>query len=270
MYICPKCKLSLSFDTKSARCQNNHCFDISSKGYVNLLLGSKKSSAHGDSKEMLDARRDFLNLGYYSQITKTLCEIILISGKKNIAILDAGCGEGYYTFGLSDVLSRNGISTQIFAIDVSKDAVLLAAKLDKKTSYSVASVNSLPFKDEAFDFVLSLFAPLCEQEFHRVLKPGGALVTVSPSEEHLFTLKTLIYDTPYKNPPSTFIPKLLTKTDEFKREWRMTLDNNADISNLFKMTPYYHKTSKKDLEKLSAIHELSTEIGFVFGIYKKD
>ena len=270
MYICPKCRSDLSFDAKITRCQNNHCFDISSTGYVNLLLGSKKSASHGDSKEMLDARRNFLKLGHYSQIINILFEIIAKSGLKSITILDAGCGEGYYTSGLSAILSNNGIEAKIYAIDVSRDAVFLASKLDKNTSYSVASINALPFKDSAFDFVLSLFAPLCEQEFYRVLRCGGTLITVSPSEDHLFTLKSLIYDTPYKNPPSTFAPKLLKKTDEHTHNWSMTLSNNTDISNLFKMTPYYHKTSKKDLQKLFEIQELSTEIGFVFGIYTKE
>lgn len=267
MFICPKCSQTLRKTISSYVCENNHCYDISSKGYVNLLLGNKQSG-HGDNKEMLLARRSFLNLGHYFPIIKKLREIIYKNTKFKFTMLDAGCGEGYYIEKLVAAFFEIGRYPTSYAIDVSKDAVALAAK-SLCGEYAVASINSLPFAPESFDVVLSLFAPLNEAEFHRVLKPGGILITVSPSKNHLYGLKEAVYDTPYKNPPPTFNNKLLKKIDEETVEAKMELNNGADISNLFKMTPYYHKSSPSDIEKALSLTHLETQIGFNFITYKK-
>ena len=274
MYICPKCSEKLTKTGNTLKCVAGHCFDIASAGYVNLLLGSKKSGSHGDNKEMITARRRFLSLGHYAIIIDKLCEIIAKYCKENNvispAILDAGCGEGYYSGRIFDTLrDEYQLSPIFYAADVSKDAVFSASKTYKTVNFSVASVNKLPFGDLSFDIVLSLFAPLSESEFDRVLKPDGRLITVSPSENHLIGLKEIIYETPYKNPPSTFIPKILTKLGEETVVSEMTLYTNESIKDLFSMTPYYYNTCDSDKKKLEGINELNTEIGFVFGVFGK-
>ena len=57
---CPVCgeKTSspplLKYYGNALRCPKNHCFDISAKGYVNLLLSQHKNVKDpGDSKEMV-------------------------------------------------------------------------------------------------------------------------------------------------------------------------------------------------------------------------
>ncbi len=274
MYICPKCSEKLTKNENSYKCVGGHSYDVSSSGYVNLLISRKKSGTHGDNKEMISARRRFLSLGHYTVIAEKLCEIIAEickeKGIKKPVVLDAGCGEGYYSGkifeGLSVLLSDSPI---IYAADVSKDAVAKASKSYKSINFSVASVNKLPFAAESFDIVLSLFAPLSETEFNRVLKKGGLLITVSPSENHLFGLKNVIYEAPYKNPPSSFVPKLLKKAYDEIITGNMSLKTNESIMDLFSMTPYYYNTSDKDKEKLKTLCELETEIGFVFGVFGK-
>ncbi|MBE6609153.1 MAG: methyltransferase domain-containing protein [Ruminococcaceae bacterium] len=271
MYICPKCSQKLIRNENTYKCELGHSYDIASAGYVNLILSSKKSAVHGDNKEMIDARRRFLSLGHYSAIPNILFDLIrsYINDSDGINILDAGCGEGYYTGALADKCSSDDISANIYGVDVSKDAVLPAAKRYKSINFAVASVNALPFANERFDVVLSLFAPLAEKEFHRVLKNGGILITVSPSPRHLFGLKEKIYDTPYLNPITTFEPEILTKANEIIHSEKIHLSSQNEIQDLFKMTPYYYNTGKKDIEKLSPLSDLDTEIGFVFGIYRK-
>ena len=274
MYICPKCSEKLIKDVNTFKCSKGHCYDISKDGYVNLLISSKKSGAHGDNKEMISARRRFLSLDNYLVIVDKLCEIIFDFCKENKiktpVILDAGCGEGYYSGRIYDGLtSLMPDSPIIYAADVSKEGISKAAKSYKNVSFSVASVNKLPFASETFDIVLSLFAPLSEAEFDRVLKRGGLLITVSPSENHLMGLKSVIYDTPYKNPPSTFVPTVLRKVNEEIITGEMTLKTNESVMDLFSMTPYYYNTSDSDKEKLKAVSELKTEIGFVFDSFRK-
>ena len=268
MYICPKCSLPLSVNGACYRCESGHSYDISSKGYVNLLL-SAGGGNHGDNKLMLASRRAFLSLGHYSSIPNIVSSIlkrlgVLSGGERVIRILDAGCGEGYYSERLRNALLNMGIEAEIYGIDVSKDAVAMAAKSYKKVSFSVASVNKLPFSDGTFDAVVSLFAPIAESEFHRVLRNGGALITVSPSPRHLIGLKEAVYDRVYENEESTFIPVLFSACEREIYSSVMSLDNNAQIIDLFRMTPYYYKTRTENKARLEALDDLETEIGFVF------
>ncbi len=264
MYICPKCKAPLIKEAQRYICSQGHSFDIAGVGYVNLILGSK--SFHGDNKNMVSARRRFLQSGKYSVIIDTLADILKSKALSHApTVIDAGCGEGYYTSALKSALPY----ADIYAFDVSKEAVVLASKASKNINFSVASVKNMPFCGQSADFIISLFSPLCEEEFYRILKPNGYLITVSPSPEHLFGLKEKIYDTPYKNPPSTFAPLLLEKTYEFTVNSIMTLESNEEIVDLFTMTPYCYNTGKSGREKLEFLESLTTDIGFVFGLYQK-
>lgn len=65
MLICPVCKKQLSKSGGSYVCPEKHSFDISRRGYVNLLQ-SQSPKNHGDDKQMAAARREFLNGGFYS------------------------------------------------------------------------------------------------------------------------------------------------------------------------------------------------------------
>lgn len=270
MYICPICRNVLNFSDPSYRCDNGHCFDHSAKGYVNLLV-SGKSGIHGDSKEMLLSRREFLSLGHYEPIIRMLAEIVSQNKaeKKILRILDAGCGEGYYTEGLRSALLEFGITPEIYGIDVSKDGVLLAAKRYKACNFAVASVNALPFPDGYFDVIVSLFAPIAEKEFYRTLSSSGTLITVSPSPRHLYGLKTAIYDIPYENEETTFSAELFTQAGKDTISSVMKLHSKDEISNLFKMTPYYHKTDRIGKERVYALDSIETEIGFMFYTFKK-
>ena len=265
MYICPKCGEKLVLSERSYRCANGHCYDLSSAGYVNLLM-SGKSGIHGDSKEMLTCRRSFLSGGYYYPIILRLTQLITerYPEKRALTLLDAGCGEGYYTDALRAMLEQNGYSVSIFGIDVSKDGVMMAAKRYKGCNFAVASVNALPFPAESFDVVISLFAPIAESEFGRILKGDGMLITVSPSPKHLYGLKSAIYDDPYENEETTFAPEILAPIGKSMVEDRIELTSSDEITALFTMTPYYHKTSEVGKNKVKALEKLDTEIGFMF------
>jgi hypothetical protein len=82
-------------------------------------------------------------------------------------------------------------------------------------------------------------------------------------------LKKAIYSTPYKNPPSTFVPEILKKTEEKSYEWSIALSDSKTVRDLFMMTPYYHKTSPHDIEKALKLTSVNTEIGFTFCVYEK-
>ena len=102
--ICPVCKSKLEQEGTRFVCKNGHSFDLSSQGYLHLLPSNRMhAKIPGDNKQMVQARRDFLRKGYYEPVSQAVDQALLrycrtLSGKKGgLQLLDAGCGEGYYT-----------------------------------------------------------------------------------------------------------------------------------------------------------------------------
>ena len=270
IYACPVCKEKLTLSGKSYICPNNHSFDIAKSGYVNLLLSSGNGKQiHGDNKLMVNARRDFLEKSYYESLLKGLCDVASEYYTEGNNILDAGCGEGYYTNGMHERLSEKHSEVNICGIDVSKIAVDIAAKKCKKVNYAVASVFHLPVIDESCDIVTTLFAPFCKEEFYRVLRKNGILLMVIPSQRHLFGLKSAIYDEPYLNEVKDYHVDDFEFLNSKRISYEIQLDNNLDIQNLFSMTPYYYKSGKKEQAKIAEINDLKTEVDFEILVYRK-
>ncbi|MBR7082597.1 MAG: methyltransferase, partial [Clostridia bacterium] len=97
-FICPVCRQTLHREGNSLFCEKRHCYDISRRGYVNLLMSQASSAArHGDGKDMIAARRDFLSLGLYDRISDAVTEEISRAARRGMIVLDVGCGECFYT-----------------------------------------------------------------------------------------------------------------------------------------------------------------------------
>lgn len=260
MLICPVCGGDLTAGERALRCEKGHSFDVAKEGYVNLLRTNRPGDAIGDDKFSARSRRDFLNKGYYALLKEGLQA--LFRGKSG-AVLDICCGEGYYTAALGE-----NSDLQVYGFDISREMVRLGAKRGKGT-YFVANMASIPVPDGAFDYAVHLFAPFNEGEFARILKPGGHLYTVVPGARHLYGLKAAVYDTPYEN------DEALPRTDDLaflgrrKLTGRIRLACREDIEAVFRMTPYYFHTSRKDKDKLLSLETLETEIDFVIGEYEK-
>ena len=269
MFLCPICKKVLIKEAGCFKCESNHSFDIAKSGYINLLNPGKMNNAKaGDSKEMIRARTTFFECGAYSKIKDRLCQIT--SSLKNDVIVDAGCGEGYYTCGLA----KTNTSSLVFGFDMSKFGCEHGAKAAKrdnldKLHFAVGNIFDIPIKNEYADIVVSLFAPVASEEFARVLKSGGHAIVVSAGIDHLNGLKRVLYDNVYPN------EEKFLKFDGFELisienlKYDATIEGNDIISSLFTMTPYYHRTSLSDKEKLSRIEILNTTIEVNFALYRK-
>lgn len=262
---CPVCGLPLTEGEKTYTCDGRHSFDIARQGYVNLLVG-KGTSVHGDNSEMIAARRRFLSRGYYAPLANALEDAIKAYAPKGAALLDVGCGEGYYTEHAARAITEKG--GHVFAFDISKDALKATAQ-KKCAALFVGSAYKMPVLDRSADIVTLFFSPFAREEILRVLKSNGVFIMAYPGEKHLWGLKRAIYDTPYLNTPeATEIEgfSLLEKRDISEK---IFLPDNEAITDLFKMTPYYYKTGVKDHAKLASLSSLSTEIAFHLCIYKK-
>lgn len=268
---CPVCgtAMALTEDGKSVACTGTgkrHLFDFASEGYINLYTSR---ASGGDSGECIAARNAFLAKGYYEKISDAVNALLDKYVPKDAKVLDAGCGEGYYTLRMA----KDG--REAFGFDLSKNGVKIAAKAAKRASapafFGVASVFSLPVLSESMDAVTTIFAPCAEDEYARVLKPGGVLILAGAGKEHLIDLKKAVYENAYENEGRRDLPgEKFELLEETSVTYGITLTGGKDIENLFAMTPYFYRTSHNDKEKLRAFSSLYTKIDVELFIYKKN
>ena len=265
-FTCPICKERFERNANSLVCQNKHCFDLSKRGYVNLLRPSKSASVrHGDDKLMVESRKSFLNAGFYAPLSNAITEALPKIAPQNAVVLDAGCGEGYYTVNV-----KNALNTEhVYGIDVSRDAVHAASVRDKNLRLAIASIFDLPVPSDSIDILVNLFAPYDAGEFSRVLKKDGILFRVFPKEKHLWELKCAVYDTPYENEIDTLALDGFTLVEKNDIIFPLHLNQQEYIDTLFKMTPYYYKTSREGQAKLAALSSLETHAEFLLVVYKR-
>jgi len=203
-------------------CTSGHSFDIASQGYTNLLpVQHKRSRDPGDSKGMVAARRRFLTAGFYQPIAAAVSRAVLadLPADATISCLDAGCGEGYYLRQLAAAVPDDQ-ALALLGLDISKWAVLAAAKQDKRPSWVVGSNAKLPVLPGTLDRVLCMFGFPVYAEFARVLKPGGLLVQVDAGPDHLRELREIIYpslkpERPAEMPTPEGFRRLPTETVRF-------------------------------------------------------
>jgi 23S rRNA (guanine745-N1)-methyltransferase len=261
--VCPKCKKALDTIGKSLVCENRHTYDISKSGYVNLNL---KPVDSGDSVEMVRSRSRFLDSGYYFKFADAITSVI--SDNPHNIIVDAGCGEGYY----SEIISRKFPKSDIYGFDLSKSAVQKSAKRTKELTafFAVCSIFDLPLRTASADVVINLFAPCAAEEFARVLKPGGILIMGVAGEDHLFGLKSAIYENVYLNTPEKVsAPEGFAEKSRHRVKYTAHICGTDTVKDLFAMTPYYWKTSKSDADKLNNITELDTLLDFDIVVFER-
>jgi Methylase involved in ubiquinone/menaquinone biosynthesis len=203
--------------------------------------------------------------GTYAPLAEQISALVAEYAASAPCILDAGSGSGYY----DKVLSETIKDAKIYGVDLSKEAVKLAAKHNKTAFYAVASVYDLPFSDETFDVVLCIFSPHAFSEYRRVLKRGGVLIVAYPDREHLFELKKLLYgDATYENEKQLY-------TEEFSLSKSCRIKFSADIScgalkTLLRMTPYYYTTEKTALLRVENIYGLSITFDFKIDVFIRE
>ena len=262
--ICPKCKCDLIEYDKCYKCPNNHNYDKSKRGYVNLLLANQMNACSpGDNKVMMNSRKEFLNCGYYEQLKNKILDYL--EDNDNITIVDLGCGEGYYSYELS-------FTNTVYGLDISKDMINEASKkMNNKDNsnlhYVIASINNLPFVNSSVDVILNIFVPINLEEVKRVIKKNGKIIKVIPGEYHLYELKEILYDDVYLNTVNEFNDEDIKLINSYNLKYKINI-NNHDLMNILIMTPYYYKTKKQDKEKLKCVDNLDVTFDFIIQEYE--
>jgi 23S rRNA (guanine745-N1)-methyltransferase len=275
LYKCPVCSLALLKQEKVYKCNNNHSYDIAKKGHVNLILANQgRSLNEGDSKEMIESRKKFLNCGFYSILRFKLFSLIqdLFINKSKINFLDVACGEGYYTNYLHSALN-NSIPINTYGVDISKSAIISCQSNANANglhdiSYCIGNLDYIPFLNNSFNLLLNCFAPINAIEFNRVLEKDGYFIRVLPGMYHLYELKEFLYSEIHLNQPKEDEIPGFSLENQYQVDDIITL-NNEQIQNLFTMTPYYYKTGYEAKERLKKLEILTTKISFIIKVYRK-
>jgi 23S rRNA (guanine745-N1)-methyltransferase len=272
---CPVCDQQLEIRANAYYCPQGHTFDIARQGYVNLLLSTgSQPTIQGDTREMLGARRRFLEEGHYQPLSDHLNRraVTIIHGRPHqggpYTILDAGCGEGYYLGRLQHFLSQQLPDRDFcqFGMDLSRDAVRLAAGKYKGITFFVANTyKRFLFAEGTVDLLLNLFAPRNPAEFHRVMRKNGTLFVVIPGPTHLASLRhqlsLLDIEEDKEEKLTAQMEPLFRLEERHILEYELTLDAEA-ITTLLQMTPNYWHLSDETWKQVASLEPQPVQLNF--------
>ncbi|MGI9276456.1 MAG: putative RNA methyltransferase [Endozoicomonas sp.] len=249
---CPVCHSPLQSMENGVSCSGNHRFDRARQGYLHLLPSNRmRSKSPGDDKQMVQARNRFLDSGCYTSVSSALTEATtrLVKGNPQPAILDAGCGEGYYTASIKNAVP----DASVCGVDISKPAILACCRRRKDVQWLVASVSDLPIVDQSVDIIVSVFSRCDWREFARVLKPGGHILVLAPGQNHLQELREAIYEDVRPYPVDKLVqdlPKPFSLVGNQSVSGEMQLGSSQQILDLLAMTPHYWHIKPPQRESL--------------------
>ncbi|MGH3382444.1 MAG: putative RNA methyltransferase [Actinoallomurus sp.] len=178
---CPVCGGDLACEGQVLRCTDGHAFDIARQGYAGLLTGGARTGT-ADTAAMVAARAEFLDGGHFAPLAGLIAERAAAGAPDGGCVMDAGAGTGYHLSAVLDRLpGRPGV-----ALDISKHALRRAARAHPRAGALTWDVwRPLPIRTGTVAVVLDVFAPRNAEEFHRVLRPDGILIVVTPAAHHL-------------------------------------------------------------------------------------
>ncbi|MBT7298751.1 MAG: methyltransferase domain-containing protein [Victivallales bacterium] len=267
--ICPVCAQPLSWGDRACLCAQGHSFDLAKEGYANLLLSHhRRTKSPGDSAEMVQARRRFFDSDAFAQLSTCIQDEVrrLIAGwdaQRKVTILDSGCGEGHFLGALQDI-----VADPAYGVDVSKDAIRLAARRYKDSRWVVANaMRHMPFADNSLDIVLSVLAPRKVAELARVLKPDGFLLVVVPGPNHLLQLRSrLTADARDFQAKADAAVEFCASRFALDRKESLTYEvllGRELLTDLVQMTPLFWRSTRAAKADLSRLAELRVAVDFV-------
>ena len=244
---------------------------------MNLLpVQFKRSKDPGDSKEMVCARTEFLNTTLYEPIVKRLTALITLRLKdnKDICLLDAGCGEGYYLDYIQQTLhaADTNVHLSCIGLDISKPAIIAATKRNKTIQWVVGTNRQPPVEDNSIDTILCVFGFQSFEGFNKILKSDGTIILVEAGPNHLQELRALIYDEVKKTEIRSITPDeyegfKITHSETLK--FNISLKNNQQINNLLLMTPHLFRATKQGKATANQLQTLDLTVDMIFHILER-
>jgi 23S rRNA (guanine745-N1)-methyltransferase len=212
---------------------------------------------------MVLARQEFLNAGHYKPIADAVSDLVNAStaSDRTVNILDAGCGEGYYLRELTKSrLINNGSRLHLTGVDISKWAVMAAARQEKNADWIVGSNANLPLLPASQDVILCMFGFPVYPEFSRVLTAQGILIKVDAGPDHLIELREIIYPSiKAPNQSENTLPGF-TLLEHHSLRYTIRLNSQKQISQLLTMTPHLYRITAEGRARAEALTELSLTV----------
>lgn len=259
-------------DRRSWRCAGGHAYDVAREGHVHLLITHQRRQRDpGDSADMLRHRRRFLDAGHYGVLREAVAAAADVAARPGLRVLDAGCGEGYYTRTWPEAAP----GVRLWGVDIAKPAVRMAAKRAVAGArYAVASVFDLPIVDGSVDLAVSIFAPLHSGEFERVVAPGGRVLTVTPGPDHLAGLKARLFAVPEPHPDTGPFERdgaatALVPEGTVRVTGEVHLRGSEAVADLLNMTPYAWYVAPEVRSAVVSEGSLSTAVDFLVSTYRR-
>lgn len=272
--LCPVCGEHLAPAGRALQCVNAHSFDLAQEGYVNLLLAdSRPPKVRGDTREMLLARRRFLERGHYAPLSEALAaqayaHLAPHVGHGDLHVVDAGCGEGHHLGQVQrHVEARLGPEAVCFwGMDSAKEAIRLAARRYPRIRFFVADINRrIPLAARSVHMLLNVFAPRNRAEFDRVVAPNGALLVVIPAPEHLMPLRAelglLGIEAGKREHVIAQFAGAFRPVDERHIEYDLAL-GGGELRDLVAMTPSYWHMPPEALAALAGRQDVHVRVAF--------
>lgn len=179
-------------------CPQGHTFDIAAKGYVNLLMSnSSGAKRHGDDRLMINARRDFLSKGFYEPLREAVYEALSADFPRGGTLLDAGCGECWYTSYFKSRLDESGLEPQVLGVDISKYALEKAPKTAESNARLRAYI-SCPWATENATRSSIYSRPPARRSF-RACSKRRSVRQGNTARKAFVGVKNAVYDAPYEN-----------------------------------------------------------------------
>lgn len=145
-----------------------------------------------------------------------------------------------------------------------------ASRLDPEGAFAVANSYHLPMADSSVDVAISHFSPIPIDEFARVLRPGGYLLIGSPGTDHLFSLKSAVYETPTRHNEDTHIvhDARFRSAERHVVRYVLSIPDASTLDSLFSMTPYSYGASSRERLLASTDSAFSTDVQILFDLYR--
>ncbi len=251
---CPSCSGSLASAEGALRCAAGHTHNVARHGHVTLVPSGRRP-ASGDDAAMVAARVTVLDEGHFSPITAAVVNTALSATTGDApVVVDIGAGTGHHLAVVLEALpGARGV-----ALDASRAALRRAARAHPRIAAVIGDVwRQVPLGDATVDIALNVFAPRNPAEIARVLRPGGMLVVVTPSAEHLRELVALhgVRIDPHKGERlDRQFAGLLPQVDRQRVAWRLRLAPD-EVAAVVRMGPAAHHLTPPVELRLGALAE---------------
>lgn len=250
-FRCPLCGKTLHAEGMSLLCGQGHCFDVSRRGYVHLAPNAKPSQY---DRALFESRARLLAAGFYDCIRDGVIAAAerCLAGKPSPTLLDAGCGDGYFT------RAAAGLG-RVIGLDLSQDAIIEACRAESSVLWLIGDLARPPLALGSVDLILNILSPANYPAFQSLLTPDGEVLKVVPAKDHLAELRELakgsLADREYSNERVLALFEkelLLTEKTEIQKTLPLTREQARDF---LYMTPLMQHVDREtiDLSKLTQI-----------------